>query len=439
MYVDRDGKAIETLWIATHHANRQVSAEEWQHLTAVLFYLAWARIPFVSPDRPSGEDFYYEAFSVPVGASPDLGGHTRWSKYANTYWSSLKIYPGPDVSTRRAAISLPTPSTAARWMDFVRDERDLYFSLEAELQHEDSRLLTALWFLQQAAFQSFSRASFAEDIQNLCTAFEALLNIGNRGDSAAQVSSALESLFREQAPTAADELAARDPDPERPEVLGQLRSWVYALYEIRNAYTHGKTALTLEFQSRSIWQDAFEVFRLAANRRILLRPEGRAMDGSKLEKRLMSVQYYDAVVRFLSDRDRWLRSGRKLLPNVEVDEIIRKGRVLDPGLIVSITSLPRLRQALFNICMAVWDTLEHCGRGDCDGRSVGVFLQEFEETYRSCMKPKLDTDAFIRKISPRLGQWVPTPVVANSSTPLFELLKVQQNLLFVYRQSTGAV
>jgi len=229
------------------------------------------------------------------------------------------------------------------------------------------------------------------------------------------------------------------PDPERPEVLGQLRSWVYALYEIRNAYTHGKTALTLEFQGRSIWQDAFEVFRLAANRRILLRPEGRAMDGSKLEKRLMSVQYYDAVVRFLSDRDRWLRSGRKLLPNVEVDEIIRKGRVLDPGLIVSITSLPRLRQALFNICMAVWDTLEHCGRGDCDGRSVGVFLQEFEETYRSCMKPKLDTDAFIRKISPRLGQWVPTPVVANSSTPLFELLKVQQNLLFVYRQSTGAV
>src|ERR1019366_260386 len=107
---------------------------------------------------------------------------------------------------------------------------------------------------------------YAEDIQNMCTAFEALLNIGPKGDSAKQVASAMVDLFRNQAPTAADELTPKPPDAERPEVLTQLAKWVEKLYEIRNAYTHGKTVLDFFFEGRSVWQDAFEVFRLAANR-----------------------------------------------------------------------------------------------------------------------------------------------------------------------------
>lgn len=59
----------------------------------------------------------------------------------------------------------------------------------------------------------------------MCTAFEALLNIGPKGDSAKQVAIAMVDLFRNQAPTAADELASKQPDAERPEVLTQLETW----------------------------------------------------------------------------------------------------------------------------------------------------------------------------------------------------------------------
>lgn len=42
MYVDREGNPVSSIWIATAADERRVESEEWQRLTAVLFYLAWA-------------------------------------------------------------------------------------------------------------------------------------------------------------------------------------------------------------------------------------------------------------------------------------------------------------------------------------------------------------------------------------------------------------
>ena len=84
-----------------------------------------------------------------------------------------------------------------------------------------------------------------------------------------------------------------------------------ALYRVRNDYTHGKRVKTYVFGERSIWQDAFEIFRLAANRSMLGIPERRPEWGSMLEKRLMSVSYYDEVVSFFSKKGEWMTVERK--------------------------------------------------------------------------------------------------------------------------------
>jgi hypothetical protein len=440
MYVDRHGQPLQTVWIATPADGIAVQSEHWQHLTAVLFYLAWARIPYSSVDRPAAEDFYYEAFSLPDLADPDSSGHTRWSKYANTYWSDLKIHPMPEVSSHGTALVLPRMKSGIPGFDFEKDLRHLFVALDSELRKSESRLLTSLWFLQEASFRSASRSSFAEDIQNICTAFEALLNIEKKGDSAQQVADALVELFRDQAPTAADDLASKLPDPEHADVLAQLVEWVGKLYEIRNEYTHGKAVSDFFLNGRSVWQDAFEIFRLAANRVILQRPEDRPLEGSLIERRLMSVQYFDEVVALLWDREKWLPGGKELGHGpTTLDEAIRKGNALDPELVESITSLTHLRQALFNICMAIWGALEQHDKSESDGRSVKSFLEEFRAAYAACSNPKIKPDAFIRRIAPRVSMWVPTIPVAGSNALLYELIRVFNKLLVVYGNATEPI
>lgn len=70
-YVDRDGQPLKSMWIATEEDKRSVAPERWQHLVAVLFYLAWSRSNYLILDCAAAEDFYFEAFSVPEGAPND--------------------------------------------------------------------------------------------------------------------------------------------------------------------------------------------------------------------------------------------------------------------------------------------------------------------------------------------------------------------------------
>ncbi len=437
-YVDRNGNPLLSMWIATADDKTNVAPERWQQLVAVLFYLAWARIPYIVADRAAAEDFYFEAFSVPEGAPDDSRSHVRWSKYGAHFWSALEIHPSPEVSTHGHMIDLPVAARNSPFFDPVMG--DLFRALESELNKDQSRVLTSLWFLQQATFRSASRSSYAEDIQNICTAFEALLDVKDKGDSASQVSGALSDLFRSQAPTAVDDLIGKSPDPELQEVLGRLVKWVARLYEIRNSYTHGKTVLDYFLNRRSVWQDAFEIFRLSANRVILGRPERRPTDGSMLEKRLMSVLYFDEVVALLWDRERWFPGGRKLgSARLTLDGAIRRGRVLDPGLVEVINSPGHLRQALFNICMAIWAAVEEFGEVECDRRKVSAVLQEFQDAYSSSSKPKIDTDAFIRRIAPRLAMWVPNIPLKGGTAPMFELIQAFKNLLSVYAEHTEPI
>jgi hypothetical protein len=439
MYVDRDGNSLDTIWIATLDKGASASVERWQHLTAVLFYLAWARIPYSSPDRPSAEDLYYEVFSSPEGSDPDAASHTRWSKYASNFWSALKIHPDPNVSLNGTHITLPIQIPVSPIFDFDRESSDLFLASEAQLQKPDSGLLTALWFLYQSTFRSPSRSSFTEDIQNICTALEALVKTTKKGDTGNQVCEALVRIFTPQAADAADAWAKRSPSPERTEVLQELEAWVRKLYEIRNAYTHGRTTFDFFFHGRSIWQDAFDIFRTAANRVILGRPEPRCLDGSRLEKRLMSVRYFDAAVSVLADKQRWMAGGKYLTITPELDEVIRMGETFDPGLVESITSLKNLRQALFNICMTAWACIENATASTIDGKDRDELLNYFRESYRECLTPKISADAFIRRIAPGMSMWVPGLAVPNTNRRIFELLKVFKNLAFVYGQATTPI
>ena len=123
----------------------------------------------------------------------------------------------------------------------------------------------------------------------------------------------------------------------------------------RNEYSHGKVVTTFRFGERSIWEDAFEIFRLAADRVILRSPERKPPNGSLLEKRLMSVAYYDVTTAFFSKKDQWLEGKRA--SSASIKEAIRKARTLDPELVETISSQKVLKQALFNICWKIYRTL----------------------------------------------------------------------------------
>jgi len=438
-YVDREGQPLQTIWIVTREDKQSVAPERWQHLVAVLFYLAWSRIPYLVGDRAAAEDFYFEAFAVPEGA-PNDSGHVRWSKFGAHYWSNLRIHPAPEVSTHGHAIEMPVigPATASPFFDPIPGE--LFRALEEELGKGQSRLLTALWFFQQSTFRSASRSSFSEDIQNLCTGFEALLDISQKGDSADQVARALLNLFRDQAPNTVDNLAGVSPGDERPEVLNGLWQWTQKLYEIRNTYTHGKTVLDYFQNRRSVWQDAFEIFRLAANRIILHKAERRPSHGSMIEKRLMSVKYFDEVIGLFWDRERWFPGGTRISSDrITLDDAIRKARSLDPGLVESVPSLGHLRQALFNICTFIYLTIEESRKDESDGRKIPVMLEEFRGAYARCSTPKLDVDAYIRAMAPRLTMWVPPIPIKNSKSLLYELIQAFKSLLSIYTDQTGPI
>jgi hypothetical protein len=442
MYVGRDGKLIPTMWIATLTESRILSQEHWQRLSAALFYLAWARIPYLSFDRPAAEDFYFEAFVLPEGAENDSTGHVRWSKYGSTFFSDMKIHPVPEVSFRRVGIDLPLKqSPSSPFYDPIPG--DLFRALEQELKKAESRTLTALWFLREACYRSASRSGFAEDIQNICTAFEALLDVNKKGDSAKQVSDRLQKLFSAQDATPVEKAISRKPKKERQEVLERLDAWAKALYQVRNSYTHGKEVKGYMFGERSIWQDAFEIFRLAANRTILRRPESHPSHGSLLEKRLLSVQYFDDAVSFFSKRREWMDAGKTSKSGVRLlKEIVRKARTLDPQLVEWISSVQVLRQALFNICTAISKAL---GSANIEKRSdrpeLEAIKQAMEQAYIEAREPsgKLDTDKYIRTVAPLLTFWTPALPFAGKSVLLYEVVEAFKTLLVVYGNFTGPV
>jgi hypothetical protein len=431
-----------------------------------LFYLAWARIPYLAINRPAAEDFYAEPFVLPEGAAKDSATHVRWSKYGTTLWSEIKIYPAPDVSSIGTQIDLPIYQERDSYPFHDPTTADLFEALAKELAQPESKMLTALWFLMEACYRSPSRSSLAEDIQSICTALEALLNVQRKGYSSEQVFDKLNVVFDAQAPSAEDGLCSRSPAPERAEVIERLGQWIAALYEIRNAYSHGKAVENYLFVDRSIWQDSFEVFRLAANRVILQRPEPRGGDGSLLEKRLMSVTYFDDAVGALADKkwmetpqpakishlarvwqiwkrvvDSLFRKDEPERPDI-LREAIRKGRVLDPELVESISGLKRLRQALYNICSITYLTLKQTDfSARTDSATLESFLKRCEQAYSESRRSTgFDVDSYIRKTGPALSSLlVSVPLFTRKDVYLFELVSPFKNLLMVYQNFTKMI
>lgn len=442
MYVGRDGKPISTMWIGTLNESKAITQEHWQRLTAVLFYLAWARLPFLGFDRPAAEDFYAEAFVLPEGAEDDSTGHVRWSKYGSTFHSDLKLHPVPEVSFRRIQIDLPLKQTPpGPFYDPTPGE--LFKALEKELTRTESRTLTALWFLMDACYRSASRSSFAEDIQNICTAFEALLDVSKKGDSAKQVSDRLQLLFSNQAASPVEKAVPKKPTNERKEVLLQLSAWVGALYDVRNSYTHGKEVKEYMFGERSIWQDAFEILRLAANRAILKTLERHPPNGSMLEKRLMSVRYFDEAVSFFSKRREWMDVSKKSKSRTaRLKEIVRKAKSLDPQLVEWISSVQVLRQALFNICTAILRALENVNLAKrSDRQELEGIMRAMQRAYTEAREQggKLNTDKYIRAVAPRLAFWTPVVPFAGKTVLLYEIIQAFKALLAVYGNFTGPI
>jgi hypothetical protein len=430
MYVDRAGEVVDTIWVATTRNGLQVDSELWQRLTAVLFYLAWARVAFSTIGRPGAEDFYSEPFALPDGAEEDSPSHVRWSKSGATFWSDIKVYPALEASIQGCHIDLPPAAKSALGPFYDPTPAELFRALEKELSKSQSRLLIGLWFFHQACFRSITRSSYAEDIQNLCSAFEAILDISKKGDSARQVAVSLNRLFRPLSPSAVESAISKKPASERVAVLKNLDEWVKALYNVRNEYSHGKVITTFRFGERSIWQDAFEIFRLAADRVILGGPERKPPHGSRLEKRLMSVAYYDAATAFFSKKNQWLLPKQATTQSIR--EAIRKAWSLDPELIETISSLKVLRQALFNMGAKIQRTL--VTRKGKLHPTYDQVLAGLQEAYSasSAAKGSVNIDEYLKYATPHLNGWVPGMPIEGTRIPLYELVEAYKNLRLIH-------
>jgi len=288
----------------------------------------------------------------------------------------------------------------------------------------------------EACYHSASRSTFAEDIQNICTAFEALLEVSKKGDSAKQVSEQLRKLFTKRALSRVQKKSTRTNTRERKEVMKGLDEWVGALYQIRNAYTHGKSVRNYVFGERSVWQDSFEIFRLSANRKILSRPEPCPPSGSALEKRLMSVVYFDQVVRFISKKGPWMIAGRKRLAVATLKEVITKARTLDPELVESIAGVGSLQQGLFNLFTATFNVLERSSNS-----ALLQIRDAMHKAFRECRNDKggLDMDAYLRVLAPRLPIFPSGLPFAGNSIRLYEVIDAIKALLTVYGNFTKPI
>jgi hypothetical protein len=433
IYVDKRGNPLTSMWLATRDKERQGSYEDWNRLTSVLFYLAWARTPYITLDRAAAEDFYFESFVVPEGGQADSSTHVRWSKFGTSVRTGIKIHPPLEVSLGGNQIELPAPTSSRALPFFDPTPGELFKRLEAELAKPESRLLTGLWFLHQASYRSAYRSSFAEDIQNVCSAFEAILDVTKRGYSTEQVADCLKQLFSPLAPSTVESACSIPASSERADVLAKLDEWINALYSVRNDYTHGKVVTSYVFGERSIWQDAFEIFRLAANRKLLGAPEKHPSHGSSLEKRLMSVTYFDEAVDFFKRKDgEWMAVETKDEDCVRsFKEIIRKCRVLDPQLVESIPSLSQLRRALFNVCTKICGVLEKAEAKYVSAESAGI-LNHLHVSFDRSSEGKLNVDAYLREVVPRLMMWVPAIPLEGGSIVLYELVEAFKNLVSVY-------
>ena len=382
MYVGRNGQPVSGGWVASLSSGVTVDGQKWQQLVAALYYLIFARsLPFRIA-LPKADEFYFEFFGVPEGASPDSPHHVRYSKYGAGMFSDLRIYPGPNVHMGGNTIALPGaghPGAADS------EAIDLFQSLDAEIQKTESRLLTGLTFFFQASFRSESRSSYAEDVQNICTAFEALLGVEERGDTANKVAWKLRTLFTQTDGTVEDLWLDKPPSDEATEVLDQLEKWVAALYDIRNRYTHGKPVSNWFFCGRSIWQDTFEVFVLAANRILLKRPEPTSLDGTRLCSLLMSIPYLESFIRTF-------RSGRQLFEDMIADSaqrariraILGNVRRIDPERVASISNLDHFERALFSLCCLTYLSLKRVTQSSAEVMTLCADrLRGLEQAYET--------------------------------------------------------
>lgn len=408
-YVDRKGRPLTSIWVATPGEQKTAGYDDWQRLVAALYYLGWARAAYGDCLRPAADDFYFETFEVPEGGTADSPSHVRYSKYAANYWSDLAIHPSPDVSMSGTNLVV-AGGTVLGGVNLEQTAIDLFQALDPELRKAQSSILASLWFFLQARFCSGSRSSYAEDVQNMCTAFEALLDVRKKGDSAKQVSDGLTAVFTPLAPNAVDKLEGRSSSSEAADVLDQLKQWVLALYEVRNAYTHGKPVVDYVFCGRSIWQDSFEVFRLAANRVILQRPERRSLHGSELAKLLMSEVYLDELIREF-------RHGRELFRAQQSDPQVRRkirtlldrAWVVDPERVVAIYGLRQFRQALYGLTCLLYLGLKDASNSD-QRVAAGCrdLVSGLEAAYQTTESEKLqggsfDVWAYLRRVAPLIS------------------------------------
>ena len=428
-YVDQKGTPLGDLWIATPARGNRVYGEGWKHLVATLFYLCFARNPSLSL-RPFADEFYFEPFDVPEGAPTDATSHTQLSKYGMHVHSHLKIYPGPDVTFNGHDLVIPGKKGIGN-LSLYTTALDLFVALDAELKKQTSRVLKAIEFFLQANFESESRSTYAEDIQNICTAVEALLDLQDRGKTGEQVGERLANLFQSTARTPTDIYLNRPASDESPEALQQLKKWVNELYLIRNSYTHGKNVLKYRFNGRSVWQDAFEVFRLALNRSILKRPERRPAHGTELSKLLMSNIYIEDFIRAF-------QNGRKVYQAAEDDPterlrivtLLEKSKIIDPERVEFIRSPSQFDQALYGMSCFIYYSAKKAKASELVSRMEKVY----QETTSNSAGKSFDCESYLRMLAPNLGSSDAHFPILGGETSLKELTGLFTSFYRLYKK-----
>jgi hypothetical protein len=270
-----------------------------------------------------------------------------------------------------------------------------------------------------------------------------LLQIERKGNTDEQIARKLTSLFKETAPGAHEAVTGNPPPEENPEVLGVLRSWVLALYEIRNAYTHGREVQKYLFNGRSIWVDAPEMFCLAMNRALLKRPEPRPISGTAISKLLMSGLYVGELIKEF-------KRGRELFEAQRDDSTVRsrirglldKARIIDPERVEWVRSLSQFRQALYGLCSLIYYALKNLSVREGNLSSelsqfVSALETACEQTHQESKQSghPFDVRQYLTRIAPAFRRFESRALpVLGDDIFLYELTETFKMMFDLYRE-----
>ncbi len=211
-YVDNKAIPLQNIVVITSSVDG-IPYVKWERLVHTLFFISLDTVNF-QPLRIFSDNFYFEIWEGNL--TDPGGGYTKIDKFVKTIVAPTvreKVYPDQYVTLGQEA-------------DIKTDSDKFHFFEEEFKKDYDSSLMRSISFFFKTQYRNIAHFSEFDDALNFCTAFQVLLEVGEKRDIAKNLAKRLANQFDINEHT-----------------KKRVESWMEKFYSsIRSIYTHsGKT------------------------------------------------------------------------------------------------------------------------------------------------------------------------------------------------------